>query len=68
MSAGDGSTPAAGALAARCDRLTLAGIALGLALLFQPWWALGFRLGFFLTAAATLAQVVTSHLLPREAP
>ena len=48
------------------DRLTLAGIAVGLGLLLQPWWEAGFRAGFFVTAAATLGQVVTSHLLPRS--
>ena len=54
-------------LVRRCDRLALAGIGAGLALLFQPWWAAGFRAGFFLTLAATLAYIVTSHLHRPEA-
>ncbi len=48
------------------DRLTLAGVVLGLALVLQPWWAGGFRLGFFFTIAAVLGQIVTSHLVPEE--
>ena len=48
------------------DRATLIGIALGIALMLQPWWAGGFRAGFVVTAAATLAQIVTSHLLPQR--
>ena len=50
----------------RIDRLTLVAIALGIAVTLQPWWSGGFRIGFFLTIAATLAQIVTSHLLPKE--
>lgn len=49
------------------DRLTLIGIGLGLALVLQPWWAVGFRAGFFFTIAAVLAQIVTSHLRSEEA-
>jgi hypothetical protein len=48
------------------DRLTLWGIGLGVALMLQPWWAGGFRAGFLATLAAVGAQIVTSHLLPRE--
>jgi hypothetical protein len=50
----------------RLDRLTLAGIAAGLALVLQPWWAAGFRAGFFVAIAAVLGQIATSHLLWEE--
>jgi hypothetical protein len=52
--------------AERFDRLTLWGMALGVALLLQPWWAAGFQVGFFVTLAATVLQIVASHL-PRRA-
>ena len=53
-------------LAARCDRGSLYGIAAGVALLMQPWWEGGFRAGFFVVLAATLVQIVASHLVPGE--
>ena len=46
------------------DRLTLFCMGLGVCAMLQPWWAGGFRAGFFLTLAAVAAQIVTSHLLP----
>lgn len=52
----------------RLDRLTLIAIALGIAVMLQPWWVRGFRVGFFLTLLATAGQIVTSHLLPRRTP
>ncbi len=54
----------AGSWIARADRLSLAGIALGVALLLLPFSG-AFRAGFFLTLAATLAQILFSHLRPR---
>ncbi len=48
------------------DRATLIGIGVGLALLLQPWWEKGFRVGFFVTLGATVAQVVASHLAARH--
>ncbi len=48
------------------DRCTLFGMALGVACMLQPWWELGFRVGFFATLACTIAQIVTSHLLPKD--
>ncbi|MCE9594330.1 MAG: hypothetical protein K8S98_09050 [Planctomycetes bacterium] len=51
---------------ARFDRLTLVGMGLGVAILLQPWWSGGFRVGFFVTLASTLAQIVAAHL-PRGA-
>jgi hypothetical protein len=46
------------------DRLSLALMPLGMALMLQPWWAAGLRVGFFVTIAGTLLQIVTSHLPP----
>ena len=50
----------------KLDRLTLAAIALGIGAMLQPWWDGGFRAGFFFTLAATLAQILTSHLAARR--
>ena len=55
-------------LIVRLDRLTLIAIAIGIAVMLQPWWPKGFRVGFFLTLFATLGQIVTSHMLPRRTP
>ena len=52
--------------AARADRASLAGLALGLALMCvvtAPW---AFRAGFFLVLGSTLAQIVFSHLAAAE--
>jgi hypothetical protein len=62
VSGGATSTTRGGSWPARLDRGSLAGIALGVALIVQPWWAEGFRAGFFVTLAATALQVVASHL------
>jgi hypothetical protein len=43
------------------DRLSLLGMALGVALMLQPWWGGGFMAGFFVTVTSTLAQIVFSH-------
>lgn len=45
------------------DKFSLIGMALGVAMMLQPWWAGGFAFGFFLTLASTLLQIVTSHLV-----
>lgn len=52
--------------AALAERLSLAGIALGLIAMVQPFWAGGFRAGFFVVLAATLAQIVASHVGEKE--
>ena len=49
------------------DRATLLAMAAGLALVFQPWWTGGFRLGFFVTLGATVAQIVASHVAAHSA-
>ncbi len=43
------------------DRCALLGMALGLLLMLQPWWALGFEIGFFVLLIMTCAQIVSSH-------
>ena len=47
------------------DRVTLIGMALGVALILQPWWPGGLRAGFFMTIAFTIGQIVFSHLAAR---
>ena len=47
------------------DRLTLIGMGLSILLILQPFWPLGFKVGFFATIAFTIGQVVFSHLLPK---
>ncbi|MBL8843012.1 MAG: hypothetical protein JNL90_15950 [Planctomycetes bacterium] len=44
------------------DRATLLLMVAGLALLLQPWWVDGFRVGFFATLAGVLLQTVAGHL------
>jgi hypothetical protein len=61
----DGRGPSA-RRGASFDRWTLGGMAVGVAILLQPWWRDGFRVGFFVTLAATLAQIVASHLSNAE--
>ncbi|MCC6408393.1 MAG: hypothetical protein IT453_14605 [Planctomycetes bacterium] len=59
-----GASPRAN-LVERFDRLTLLGMAVGVAILLQPWWQAGFRIGFFVTLGATLLQIVAAHLPSR---
>ena len=47
---------------ARADRASLAGMALGLALMLLVDAASAFRAGFFVVLGSTLAQIVFSHL------
>lgn len=51
---------------ARVDLVARIGLAAGVTLLLQPWWAEGFRYGFFVTAFFTLLHIVTSHLVHPE--
>jgi hypothetical protein len=46
---------------AKLERCALGGMALGVALMIQPWWSGGMRSGLFATIAFTLAQIVLSH-------
>jgi len=52
---------------ARLERLTLVGMALGAALMLQPWWPGGMRAGFFVTLGSTLAQIVLGHMAESDA-
>ena len=44
------------------DKFSLVGMALGVAMMLQPWWLAGFAVGFFVTLSSTILQIVTSHL------
>ena len=50
------------------DRIALAALALGGGLLFQPWWRGGLKWGFAVVLAATIAQIVTAHVLAGRRP
>ena len=54
--------------AAALDRLSLWGMACGVAVVLQPWWTSGFRVGFALTGAAVVLQIVAAHLPRTEQP
>ena len=43
------------------DRTCLAAMAVGVALMLQPWWAGGFAIGFWSVLVGTIGQIVTSH-------
>ena len=47
------------------DKSSLVGMALGVALMLQPWWEGGFHLGFFMTLNCTVLQIVAAHLPAR---
>ena len=44
------------------DITALVGMGLGMLLILQPWWAGGFRLGFFTTLVFTIMHIFTSHM------
>jgi hypothetical protein len=44
------------------DKLSLIGMAAGVAMMLQPWRTDGFRAGFFVTLLATVTQIVAGHL------
>jgi hypothetical protein len=46
------------------DKASLFGMAIGVALMLQPWWSGGFMAGFFITVVSTISQIVFSHLCP----
>jgi len=50
-----------------CDRLSLVAIAAGLALELQPFWSEGLRVGFVVTLAAVVAQILFGHLVAAPA-
>lgn len=54
--------PTRSTLVARLERASIGIMALGIALLLQPWWESGMRVGFFVTAFGTLMQIVFAHV------
>ena len=51
---------------ARADRASLAGMAVGLALMLLVGAGWAFRAGFFVVLASTVAQILFSHLRAGE--
>lgn len=49
------------------DYAAVAGMALGVAAILQPWWGSGLRVGFFATLGFTVLHIVTSHVHKPEA-
>ena len=49
------------------ERFALAGMALGVLVMLQPWWSGGMRVGFFATAAFSVLHIVVTHLPERRA-
>lgn len=49
------------------ERVIIAGIVLGVIGMFQPWWFMAYRLGFFMLFFSTLAFILWSHIVPRGA-
>ena len=47
--------------------IALAGMALGIGTILQPWWRGGFRTGFFATIVFTVLHIVASHMGKPEA-
>lgn len=45
------------------DKMAQIGMALGLVLIFQPYWHGGLKWGFFVTLASTLLHIITSHMI-----
>jgi hypothetical protein len=43
----------------------ITGIVLGVIGMFQPWWFMGFRIGFFILLFSTLAFILWSHIVPK---
>lgn len=47
------------------DKLSLAAMVFGLALVLQPWWRSGFQAGFAVTGIGVVLQIAAAHL-PRK--
>ncbi len=52
----------------RIEQVTIAGIILGIFMMFQPWTVTLFEPGFLLLLFSTLAFILWSHVIPRPAP
>jgi hypothetical protein len=44
------------------NRVSIVCMALSIAVMLQPFWTEGFRVGFFALIVTTAAQIVASHL------
>lgn len=51
---------------ARVERLCIGGIVVGVVAMFQPWFFVGYRLGFLILLLATLAFIAWSHITPAD--
>lgn len=49
------------------ERILIAGILLGVVGMFQPWIMLGYRIGFQVVLASTLAFTVWGYVMPKSA-
>ena len=49
------------------EYVIITGIVLGIIGMFQPWWFLGYRIGFFAVFFSTLAFILWSHITPKGA-
>jgi hypothetical protein len=48
------------------ERLCIGGIVTGVVAMFQPWFFVGYKLGFLLLLLATLAFIAWSHVTPAD--
>jgi hypothetical protein len=48
------------------ERVCMAGIALGVVGMFQPWWFAAYRMGFLVLLISTLAYILWSHITPKD--
>jgi hypothetical protein len=49
------------------EKYVLLGMACGVAVMLQPWWEGGLRVGFFATALFTVLHIVVAHLPEKRA-
>lgn len=49
------------------ELILIVGILGGVVAMFQPWTMFGYKLGFQIVLASTLAFIVWSHVMPRSA-
>jgi hypothetical protein len=53
-------------LIVRVDRALFWGMGVGVLLMLEPFWANGLKVGFFVTLACTVLEIVTGHMLPEK--
>jgi len=49
------------------EKYVLLGMLCAVAVMLQPWWAGGLRVGFFATALFTVLHIVVAHLPEKRA-